>query len=298
MIIGTFKTNSMVYAVPLFWMIGNLSSLIMAALFISGRQQLRKTERYSAVVDCKIEQNDYLIKAKTVDISEYGFAFMLDNPEYISPDKNFDIVFDEKIGNKKYKAKLKAKIVNVIEINSKWKYSAYITEITEDDKNQWMQIVHDRVPTLPQTISNSIGLFDDLQINVKKRIEKTKNLSRRIPRVNISYETCIENMGKVSLKNFNYQYILLKFEERNDIPNNVEIDIVDNITLSCVLCEGKPDDRGVLYKVNNIDEILRNINNRDILNKWLLQKKDIFNAQKIKANKVVENLEFDPMQYI
>lgn len=298
MIMLTFETNSIVYAIPLFWIIGNLSSLIMAVLFICGRPQLRKTDRFTAIVDCNIEQKHYKIDTKTVDISEEGFAFILDRPQYISPNQDFDVVFNEKIGNKKYKAKLKGQIVNVSEINSKWKYSAHITEVKEEEKNQWMHIVHDRVPTLPQTIDKSMGLFDDLQINVKKRIKKPTSLSRKLPRVNIAYKSYVENIGDVTLANFNYKYALLKFEESNVFPKSLEINIVDSIILNCSLCKGKIDARGVLYKVDNIDEILRYQSNRDAINIWLLQNKKIFNIDKRKQINTVESLEFEPMQYV
>lgn len=298
MIMLTFETNSIVYAIPLFWIIGNLSSLIMAVLFICGRPQLRKTDRFTAIVDCNIEQKHYKIDTKTVDISEEGFAFILDRPQYISPNQDFDVVFNEKIGNKKYKAKLKGQIVNVSEINSKWKYSAHITEVKEEEKNQWMHIVHDRVPTLPQTIDKSMGLFDDLQINVKKRIKKPTSLSRKLPRVNIAYKSYVENIGDVTLANFNYKYALLKFEESNVFPKSLEINIVDSIILNCSLCKGKIDARGVLYKVDNIEEILSYQSNRDAINIWLLQNKKIFNIDKRKQINTVESLEFEPMQYV
>ncbi len=43
----------------------------------------------------------------------------------------------------------------------------YITHIEDSEIDNWMCIVHDRIPTLPMTISNQLGFFDDLQINVK-----------------------------------------------------------------------------------------------------------------------------------
>lgn len=298
MIVQTFKTNSIVYVVPLFWIINNLSTLVMAVMFMHGRKQFRRTERFNVSIDCNIKQNNYEINTKTMDISEGGFAFVLDNPEYISPKEEFNVIFNEKIGEKKYNAKLKAKIVNVTEMDSKWKYSAYITEIKEEQKRQWLQIIHDRIPTLPRTIDRSMGLFDDLQINIKRRIRKARNLSRRTPRINLSYEINTKDNLKVSLENFNYQYVLLKFQENNRLPNNVELDIENKITLDCMICEGKVSDRGVLYKVNNIDEILGYEGNRNLINKWLITKGKFLDKYKTKNLKVADDLEFEPMKHI
>lgn len=296
MIIQTFRTNSIAYVVPLFWIIGNLSTLVMAVMFMHGRKQFRKTERFNASIDCNIKQNNYEITTKTVDISEGGFSFLLDNPEYISPNEEFNVIFNESIGYKKYKVNLRAKIVSVIEVDLKWKYCAYITDIKEE--NQWLQIIYDRVPTLPRTIDRSIGLFDDLQVNIKRRIKKNKKLSRRSPRINLSYEVNIKEDFKVSLENFNYQYVLLKFQESNSFPNNLELDIENKITLDCILCEEKIYDRGVLYKVNNIDEILDYESNREFINNWLLAKRTCLDKYKTKNIKIVEDLEFEPMKHI
>lgn len=296
-IVLTFKENSVGYFVPLFWIIGNLFSIIMAILFISGRKQIRKTERVLAKVDCKISQNNYHIETKTVDISEEGFAFILDKPEYISEDKNFNVIFNEKIGNKKYKAKAKAKIVNVIEVDSRWKYSANITELDEEDKSQWIQIVHDRVPTLPQNISKSIGLFEDLQINFFKRLKKPMSLSRKAPRIDLEYNFYLDYIGKVKMKNFNYKYVLLKFKENGVSPKKLFIHIRENIEFECILCEGRDDYRGVLYNVVNIDEILTNIDNRKKINDWLSTNKYSLENKDI-VSEAVDNFEFEVMDYL
>lgn len=296
MILSIFEMNSMAYSVVLFWLIGNLFNLIMAMLFISGRQQLRKSERYVAEIDFKLKQNSYILSSKTIDISENGFAFLLESPEYISPEE-FEMEFKEKSGNEIYMASMKAKIVNVVEINSKWKYACYITHIEDNQLDNWMCIVHDRVPTLPMIISNQLGFFDDLQINIKKRIEKSKTLSRRSPRINTNFESNIENVGKVKLVNFNYQYVLLGFENKNAYPQKVKMELNEDIILECDLCEGKTDERGVLYKVNNIDSIMQNLFLREEMIAWILQHKAIIIS---KSNEKKDECtdEFEPMKYI
>lgn len=200
---------------------------------------------------------------------------LLENPEYISPEEEFEVEFREKSGNEMYIANMKAKIVNVVEVNSKWKYAAYITHIEDSEIDNWMCIVHDRIPTLPMTISNQLGFFDDLQINVKKRIEKTRTLSRRSPRINMNFQMDIKNTGKLRIVNFNYQYVLLNFENKSIYPKEIALEINENIVLECDLCEGKIDERGILYKVNNIDSIMQNFFLRDEMMDWILQNKTI-----------------------
>lgn len=297
MFVAIFKMSSITYSVVLFWLIGNLFNLVMATLFISGRQQLRKSERYIAEIDFKLKQNSYVLSSKTIDISENGFAFLLENPEYISPEEEFEVEFREKSGNEMYIANMKAKIVNVVEVNSKWKYAAYITHIEDSEIDNWMCIVHDRIPTLQMTISNQLGFFDDLQINVKKRIEKTRTLSRRSPRINMNFQMDIKNTGKLRIVNFNYQYVLLNFENKNIYPKEIELEINEGIVLECDLCEGKIDERGILYRVNNIDSIMQNFFLRDEMMDWILQNKTIF-VSKPSEKKEKSIDEFEPMEYI
>lgn len=298
MIIAIFKTNSMACLVPLFWLIGNTFNLVMSVLFICGRKQFRNTERFNASVLCDITLNDYYISTETIDISEEGFAFILDTPEYISPDEEFHVEFNEKIGNKRYNAKLKAKIVNVIEIESRWKYSANITKLKEEEWYQWMNIVHDRVPTLPESIDSNYGMFEDLQINLKRRIKNNKNLSRKTPRVNLDYCVEIDNNTWVNVENFNYNYILVTNKNMMKQPKTMNISITDDIILNCSICNNKLESRGALYKVENIDEIMRLEKNRHPIIEWMMHNKKDMDNETVEDVEIVEEFEFDPMEYV
>ncbi|EQI66346.1 hypothetical protein [Clostridioides difficile] len=147
------------------------------------------------------------------------------------------------------------------------------------------------------TISNQLGFFDDLQINVKKRIEKTRTLSRRSPRINMNFHMDIKNIGKLRIVNFNYQYVLLNFENKNIYPKEIALEISEGIVLECDLCEGKIDERGILYRVNNIDSIMQNLFLRDEMMDWILQNKKILDSKpNEKKEKSID--EFEPMEYI
>ncbi len=56
----------------------------------------------------------------------------------------------------------------------------YITHIEDSEIDNWMCIVHDRIPTLPMTISNQLGFFDDLQINVKNVLKKLEHYHEEV----------------------------------------------------------------------------------------------------------------------
>ncbi len=75
MFVAIFKMSSITYSVVLFWLIGNLFNLVMATLFISGRQQLRKSERYIAEIDFKLKQNSYVLSSKRLIYQKMGLRF-------------------------------------------------------------------------------------------------------------------------------------------------------------------------------------------------------------------------------
>lgn len=75
------------------------------------------------------------------------------------------------------------------------------------------------------------------------------------------------------------------------------MEISEGIVLECDLCEGKIDERGILYRVNNIDSIMQNLFLRDEMMDWILQNKKILDSKpNEKKEKSID--EFEPMEYI
>ncbi len=66
-------------------------------------------------------------------------------------------------------------------------YSFKITDYL-DSYDDWLQIIYDRSPALPEAIKKDSGIFEDLQLNVKKRFETPFFKKRSFPRVPIDEE--------------------------------------------------------------------------------------------------------------
>lgn len=79
---------------------------------------------------------------------------MLENLEYIFLEEEFEVEFREKFGNEMYIVNMKVKIVNVVEVNLKWKYVVYIIYIEDSEIDNWMCIVYDRIFILLMIIFN------------------------------------------------------------------------------------------------------------------------------------------------
>ena len=109
----------------------------MALFFMYGRKSHRQHERFDAELDCLIEYGNRRIKTKTKNISEKGIAVELDFPEYIPPDETVVI----KMATDRYAASWQGKVANVVNINNRWRYGFFMTEISDVNYREMLQIV-------------------------------------------------------------------------------------------------------------------------------------------------------------
>lgn len=269
MIRQTFITESPTYFIIIFWLVTNLFSLSMAAFFLLGRRQYRQSDRYVAEVDGKIMQNTLEATCKTVDISEEGVAFLLDKPEYVDPNQEFTASFHMQAGENFYECEFQAKIAQVIQVGKKWKYACYITSIDEKNRDEWNAIVHDRLPSLPQNIVESRGFYEDLEINIRRRAHKTPYFSRKTARLTVEQTVKIQDIGNAVLKNFNYQFLVLQFLEGDDIPEQIQMELIPGISLTCKKAQNDLVYHGILYEIENIGEIMEQRTQRTKLTNFM-----------------------------
>ncbi len=276
--VGIFNTLNMMIkykslspVLVLFWLLFNLYGLVMAVFFMMGRTRNRMSERFNAKINFLITTFNYKIPAITSDISETGFSFLLDFPEYISDKEDFEVEFH----TNRHKVFAKAKIVFVKKQDDKWRYSAHITEISYEDKDKWLCIVYDRVPTLPTFVNENFNFYQTFNKNIKNRMHKQKTLSRSTPRISINQKIYIDKeCGDAIVKDFNYNSVVLEFKDKN-IALAKENDIVnikiDNINFSCVLEDlSRFNNTNMrLFKITNIKDIINSINGRRKLKGWL-----------------------------
>lgn len=256
-----FLTASVNPIVILFWLVANLFSLVMALFFIQGRDFVRRAERVRAQVDCEIKDEYETIYCKTTDFSEVGLSAVLENPCFVDDKQEVEI----RVWSDRYEARLKAKIIHVIEDDNKWKYAFEITNLPEEYKSDYMQLLYDRIPTMPMTLNESLSSFDDLRINVTNRTKETLYDSRKFARINISDIARTGDSQEVKIVNFNYKYIAL------DTPLKYEISKVilsNELVLDCAY-EKTVRDGVKIYRVENINDIYKDPIKRSILNDWI-----------------------------
>lgn len=252
----------------LFWLVVNLSALIMAAFFMLGRTNQRLTERYqvSIPVCLNLQKKIY---AETYDVSEEGLAVLLDKPVDIPMSKPIEI----KIHTHHYSASMMAKIVHVKEFENQWKYSFQITELQEPDKGEYYQIVYDREPSLPDKIEKNASVFEEMKVNLKKRGKnaQTKEERRRTSRISLGVYFETENGEKILVDDYNFRYVSLISEEGQaplakemkiyPIPGNKQLFF--DLEFKREFGENK-----VLFYIKNHNEIAFNKDMEELIDKW------------------------------
>jgi len=255
-----FESSSLSPIVVLFWLITNLFSLVMSVFFVQGREFMRKSERVHAAVDCEIHDGVMTIVCKTKDFSETGVSVILNNPVDIDDEQDVDMM----LKTDRYHAKIRAKVVHVEEIKEGWKYAFYITDML-DSYRDYLQIIYDRVPTLPMTLDDSLSSFDDLRLNVENRTKETFYENRRLPRINIDMDVKTEDGSFVYIVNYNYKYIGLKVQDK---PKNIVFIPIDGLELRCSYYRTISENLE-LYTIDNYYEIHGNHVEEKLLEEWI-----------------------------
>lgn len=248
--------------VVLFWLIANLFTLLMAMFFVMGRNLLRGSERARVEEKCRLHTTHGIYTAMTTDMSETGVAVLIDNPISYKDNEIIDI----DIWTDRYSCEVKGQIVHVREGKKKWRYAFRIVEQGKR-YDQYLQILYDRIPTLPQNLDSSSGIFDDLRINVHRRTTKPFYQKRKLPRMEMLVYLPDNNGKRWMIKDFNYRYVSIKTEDKPEV-----IQLVVNEQLGVKLhgvYEKTIEQDLQLYKVINFDELYENEEKHRTLEEWV-----------------------------
>lgn len=295
-IYGTFETGTPMFVVIMFWLFVNVFNLMMSLFFIFGRQHHRQDERFNAEVDCLISYDNHIIRTKTKNISEKGISIVLDFPEYISPGEDVSI----KLATDRYETCWSGRVANVINVKGKWQYGFEMTKITEENKQEMDQIVYDRDPSLPKEIDAGLSTVDDIMINIWRRADFSDYFSRRLPRLELRNFVKTSDGKKLLLRDFNYEYLTIRFLHGEEIPEKLVL-LENNIQLKCSL-KDKSSRFGACYRIDNSEEIIQNVDFRNVLKSWIYDfeiDSDEKSAYYNKINSALKKYEpFDELQYL
>lgn len=169
---GKYGTALIYSSVIIFWLSYNLISLVYAVFFMLGRDSKRKFERIKAEEKVIIRINDKYYEGISSDVSEEGISFITMSSLPLEQGDNFEI----SVMTEYYHCSLSAEAVFKKDESGQdkisWFYAASVVPITENDKRNWFQVIHDREHSLPKEIDPWMTVYDELYRNIRMRYGK------------------------------------------------------------------------------------------------------------------------------
>lgn len=288
----TFDTGRIDYIVILFWLISNLFNIVMSIFFVMGRRTMRKYERMEVKQHCVVESKYETVEGVSIDASEGGISILFDEPVDIDENEKVRIT----IKDEQCDACVEGEVVLVTNYNNKWKYAFAVTDMLES-KDDYTYIIYDKFSGMPENLDESSSSFDDLRINISKRLKKDNYQNRKMARIPMGQCIDINNKPAV-IQNFNYKYILLLMKKGAEDAAHIKIS--DNLILECKL-EKELDDDMYLYCISNYMEIHANKEMREELRRWIRENSNCKKNEKaisMKHQRAMAEDEFSEIDYL
>lgn len=281
-----FDSGSFEPIVVVFWLLYNLFLLVMSLFFVDGRVPYRKSERVRLSCPCELSNRVYHLSGEVKDISEQGIAVYLEKPSYFPQGEWLEL----QVQGGRYQAKLSAEVVYVKKEGERWCYSMKITDY-HDTYDEYLQLLYDRVPTLPYEIKKDSGSFEDLKMNTQKRIIPPFFQKRNTPRllldldVDFSEESekgALPEEKKVRLVDFNYSFVTLRADV---LPEQLILMPKQPWALHC---RYESEIRGglLLYRIVNSKELWENRAVMEAFTAWLVEVEKDAHARRIKQKEL------------
>lgn len=179
----------------------NTYFLTMAVFFLLGRINYRSSERFQAEIPVTFSVGTRTVHGTTCDISENGLSFVTDFPEFLHG------IVDFELRDGKWAARVSGEVVQVGQFGNQWKYGVKLTELPFEEKQNYAQIVFDRLPTLATEIKT--GAVKDLLVFFKRKTASSVLSQRKLPRIVLNTSMRTDNGSVVHVLDYNYQYMLL-----------------------------------------------------------------------------------------
>ena len=247
------KTASMYNIIIVYWLIVNIKNLVLAVFFMHGRDKYRQAERFSVQLPISVQCGQSEFLGTTNDISDTGISFWLDRPEFIPFDRPVKIC----ISTDKYSALLSAHVTNVHSRKDKWRYSVQISEMEERDMREYMQIVYDRINTLPSTIDASVGVYDDFYLNITNRVNDTHMDALKLATINVNVPAHLNGVEIGRIQTYSYQYVEMTYTNGENLEKKaIDVEIEPGICLRLHKTKASADSRVSIYYIENWEHLI------------------------------------------
>ena len=155
--------------IMLFWLLRNLYFLVMAIFLIDGRDSDDEEVKARDGEFVNVEGKDSGLKYEgiTTFLTEHSMKVILDEGDSLK--------IGERIRIKVYKDEYEADLEGIVidKLNSRFnKQCVHTLEILKfnNSRDEYLQILYDRIPTLPQTLNRDLGIAPYFWRNVIQRL--------------------------------------------------------------------------------------------------------------------------------
>lgn len=157
----------------LFWIIRNLYFLILSVFLVDGRDSDGETVIVADAEPVMLTSGDHSFEGVTTRMTEHNLTVFLDD----ASDLDIGHYATVKVDTGKHSAKLKG-VVTGVNVSRRKTACTYTVEILDfgEDKYEYWQILYDRIPTLPQSLTRDFGIISHLWQNIAHRVARTRIL--------------------------------------------------------------------------------------------------------------------------
>lgn len=256
--------------VVLFWLCMNTYFLTMAVFFLLGRINYRSSERFRAEIPVTFSVGTRCVHGTTCDISENGLSFVTDFPEFLHG------IVDFELRDGKWAARVSGEIVQVGQFGNQWKYGVKLTELPLEEKENYAQIVFDRLPTLATEIKTNAA--KDLMVFFKRKTASSVLSQRKLPRIPLDASLKTDSGETVHVSNYNYQYMLLT----GTVPGPAFDVYMGNTVLHLKKTPSSVGGKDTLFEIENWENISDSLELHEALLELIqgkqMEKKELVNA--------------------
>jgi len=158
------RYNFVCMLILLYWLIVNLYTILMVIILINGRKRNNKNDKYGYGHSVVVVHTNEIIKLKrtdgnkmyaiTSDLTEHIIKISLSSNDFLKIGDSIEAT----LKTDKYKTIVNCIVTDIHYIYITGKYQI-ILEIHEyENEGEYLQILYDRIPTLPQTIKRDTYL--------------------------------------------------------------------------------------------------------------------------------------------
>ena len=261
--------KSILGLVVLFWLCMNTYFLTMAVFFLLGRINYRSSERFRAEIPVTFSVGTRRVHGTTCDISENGLSFVTDFPEFLHG------IVDFELRDGKWAARVSGEVVQVGQFGNQWKYGVKLAELPFEEKQNYAQIVFDRLPTLATEIKTSAA--KDLMVFFKRKTASSVLSQRKLPRIPLDASLKTDSGETVHVSNYNYQYMLLT----GTVPGPAFDVYMGNTVLHLKKTPSSVGGKDTLFEIENWENISDSLELHEALLKLIqgkqMEKKELVN---------------------